>query len=311
MSGEYEADLLYVKLICERPSVDKWILIESNSDFRGNPKPLCVDKILKQPRFAPYLSRIHVISNTDKLFEDNWPKAELGYFQAEFRSRGLCFDYLKENFRDDDWVIMTDIDEYLDFADPTRRKILNSYFDEFSESIQIQNLKYWWQPNCLNLDPLKYIPAHPLGVLKERPHPFHHRNNHCKRLENGNYPLAFELAYCFDFNGLWSKCTTFAHDRYEEENIQNGLAACSFHKRTQIGENFDSVYDWFEVIELNETNSCKYVREHLDELNPNTVSKDYSIWRVMNGLNPHPCEQHSLMRGNKIDKRYHHYRRNK
>ncbi len=311
ISEEFEDDLLYIKLKNESEGVDNWVAIESDTTFRGDYKGLCVDKILQQDRFASFVDRIHVISNTEPILDPSLPKVEKSFFTAEFLSRSLCFDYIKDAFSDNDYVILADVDESLDFSDASRRDQLFNIFNSHDEAIQIRNEKFWYQPDCLNFDPEKFIPAKPLGQLKENPNLFSHRNNHCKRIVT-EIPLAFEYAYCFSEDNIYRKCTTFAHDRYTRECITRGLAGCHWHKCPERQEVLGHQWDWFEIIELTEKNSPKYVRENLDKLNPNTINPEYAKFRVMNyNIYPHPIEQAGLLRGLRISRDRHYYRRQK
>lgn len=313
ISEEFEADLLYIKLINETEGVHTWIGIESNTTFRGESKPFCLENILKQDRFFPFKDRIYVISNTEPILDPSLPAVEKSFFTAEFKSRSLCFDYLKENFSNDDYIILSDVDESLDFSRPDRRDLLFKIFNENNAGIEIANLKYWYQPNCLNFDPAKRIPAKPLGMFKENPGFFAHRNNHSKTI-NTDLILGFEYAYNFSLTNNFRKCSTFAHDRYTIKCIEQGLNGCHWHKCPERGERLgDQIWDWFELIELNENNSPNIVLENFDKFNPNTVNPNYSeVRRRQYGMQyPHPVEQHGLLRGNKIDRRYHYLRRGK
>src|ERR1700692_3328936 len=120
ISESFESDLLYIKLVNESPRVDEWVIIESDTTFRGEYKGFCVHEVLCETRFASFLDRINVISNTESILDNNLPKVEKSFFTAEEKSRSLCMPYLVEKYKDDDWIIVADVDESLDFTDSRR-----------------------------------------------------------------------------------------------------------------------------------------------------------------------------------------------
>jgi hypothetical protein len=302
-SQPHEKDVLLCKLHAEYEYVDEIIGLESDYDFRGNYKGHCLDKVLEDTVFDPFRDKVKVITTTNNLLGDR-DKNEKNYFQAEFASRALCWDYVNNKYSDEDWLIMSDVDEMLDFSNPKRRDILLEGFKDSGPEIQWQNLKFWWDFDNLNLNPDKYIPCHKIGALKERENPFHHRNNHCKRLEP-ELCVGLEYAYCFTPEGNWNKVTTFAHDKYQQETLERAYFYNTWHKESARGESINNAYDFFETIQLDETNSTEFVLKNLDRLKVKTIDTAYSVNRQY-GLNidPHPCRTLNLMRGFKINKKY-------
>lgn len=307
-SQPHEKDVLLAKLHAEYEHVDEIIGLESDYDFRGNYKGLHLQKVLEDNAFKPFIDKISVISQLGSTL-GNRDKNEKNYFQAEFASRALCWDYVKSKYSDEDWLIMSDVDEMLDFSNPRRRDILLDGFKDSGPGIQWQNLKFWWDFDNLNLNPDKYIPCHKIGALKERENPFHHRNNHCKRLEP-TLAVGIEYAYCFTREGNWNKVNTFAHDKYQEQTMNSAYLFNTWHKEASRGEYINNALDFFETIQLDETNATQFVLDNLNQLKVNTIDKDYSKNRVdLLGVPPHPCRIHNLMRGFKIGKEYDYLRK--
>ena len=304
-SQPHERDLLLAKLHAEYEHVDEFIGLESAYDFRGNYKGLHLDEVLRHIDFDFFKDKIMVISRETSLFPEGMEKKETNYFLSEFASRALCWDYVKSKYADNDWLIMSDVDEMLDFSSPARRDILLEGFKDSSPGIQWQNLKFWYDFDNLNFNPDKYIPCHKVGALKERENPFHHRNNHCKRLEP-SLVCGLEYAYCFPRDDNWKKLNTFAHDRYTTQALDFGLHANHWHKEPQRGEFLNHPTDFFETINLDESCSTTFVLDNLDQLKVNTVNPDYAEARqsMYNMEMPHPVLQHNLTRGYKINKKY-------
>lgn len=307
-NNEYERDVLLAKLYAEYNFVNEIIGIESAYDFRGNHKGLSLKQLInKDTAFEPFCDKLTVIQNEKSPFDSGWEKIEKNYFKSEFISRGLAHQYLVEHYKDDDWVILSDVDEMLDFSNTDRRSILMDGFYNQNVDIQWQNLKFWWDFDNLNFNPYKYIPCHKLGFLKENG--YANRNDHCRKLEPA-LVCGLEYAYCFSEDGNWNKLNTFAHDKYKEETLDNALLLNVFHKEKLRGEQLEGPLDFFETIRLDNTNSTQYVLDNLDNLKVNTVNVEYGQERMSRfNIYPHPCEQYNLLRGFKINRSYHYFRR--
>lgn len=311
-SEPHEQKCLEVKLNCEAELVTEWIFIQSDYTFRGEYKGCSLEKVLSQPQFSPFKDRIHIISIKENLFERLCKShCEEEYFKVEFASRQACWEYISSKYNDETRILVSDVDELIDFSDSNRR-------DEFikicknKSSWQAKQLKYWWGYANISFYP-KYIPIHTIKTLKDGKTSFTHRNNGCDMVE-GNILLAMEYSYSFSPSENFRKCSTFAHDRYNQECINEALYFNTWHKTDQRQEKLgSSIYDWFETIELNEYNSPRFVLENFDRLDPKTINPNYAEERknILGLQYPHPCEQHNLLRGNKIDRRYHYLRRNK
>ncbi len=286
LAHPYEVELLYIKLVNESSGVDAWIPIESNSYVQwGIPKDFVLPEMLKQPRFAPFLDRISPVLNTKTIFEPYWEKTELSNFQAEFKSRSLCFDFLRENFDNEDYIIMCDIDESLDFSCPKRAEKLYEIFDKNNCGIEINIQKYWYQLNCMYFGD-KWIVAHPLGLLKSGPNSFYHKQRYCKRIQTS--PLGFEYSNFFTPEQILHKYDTSSHQGYNIESIHRGLKYCCWHRCEALNEVFmTDINDLFEVVELIPNNSPVYVRENLEQINLNTVDKNYADHREDIGVIRH------------------------
>lgn len=307
---KYEHQVLKAKLNCEYEIVDEFIGIESAFDLHGNPKPLCLNEVISHSDFDPFRDKLTILSCKKNLYPSG-PYDEQNNLLCEFNSRAYCWDYIKSKYNDDDWVLMQDADEMLDFSHSQRRQILMDYFNNYQEGIQIFNQRMWWDWDNIAIYQ-KFIPCHKIGALKERERPFDHRNRHCKML-NPDIVCAFEYSHCFDSPSNWVKVTTSAHDKYTEEVMNNAYRYNTWHKSPQRNEHLQYPLDFFETIELNESNSPKFVLDNIAKLKVNTIDPAYAENRVcyLNLPYPHPLEQHGLLNGNKIQRSYHYFRRNK
>jgi len=304
----HEQNVLWTKLSCESSGVDKWIAIESPYSFRGNPKPVNIKEILQEKRFEPFQDRINIITIQDNLFkENNLTHCEKDYFVVEKLSRAACMWSL-DNYPDDTRVLVGDVDELIDFSNEARKNEFFKICKEYDGSWQAKQMKFWWDYDNLSFYP-KYMPVHTLGSLRAGKTSFAPRNDHCKTIPSENM-LAFEYAYSFDLAGNFSKVSTFSHDRYNQECIEQAWLGNSWHKTQARNERLgDQAWDWFETIELNETNAPLFVLENLDKLKVNTVNPDYATYRVANGFPPHPAMNMGFLMKNRIKKIYNYYKK--
>jgi len=309
-SEQFESNCLEVKLNCGSEYIDEWIAIQGDYTFRGEYKGSCLEELLKEERFAKFRNRIHVITIKENLFERICTgHNEKNYFLVEYASRKACWDYIRSKYDDSTRVLMSDVDEVLDLSDADRR---SEFFtiSAANEAWQTRQLKYWWNYNNLSTYP-KFLPIHTVGSLASGRTGFEKRNDHCKQVPSKNL-LAVEYSYSFSPLENYRKCSTFSHDRYNLECIEQALFFNTWHKTRERGEILgDQPWDWFETIELTPENTPNFVLENFDRLDTKTIDIDYAENRKkhFNLQYPHPAEQYNLLGSNKIARQCHYYRR--
>lgn len=304
----HEKELLRIKLECESELVTEWIGIESKYDFRGNYKGAFLNDVLKEDQFDQFRDRIHVITIEENLFDTvGKEKCEKGYFQVEHASRMSCSEYIFSKYNDEDRVIVSDVDESIDCSRPDRRDLFLKICQSSDKDIDIPSLKYWWNFSNLSAYP-KNTPVRTIGSLKNGWNYF--RNAGCEVIKT-DLILSFEYSYCFPGDGNLKKVSTFSHDRYKPEHLERAWHYNTWHKRDH--ERLDQAWDFFEIVELNESNSPNFILDNFDRLDTKLINPDYAFARVSElGLKyPHIAEQHGLLGSNRIDRRYHYLRRNK
>lgn len=314
ISDIFEGNCLEIKLNCESDVVCEWVLIESPYSFRGEYKGACCETLLRQERFKPFLDRIKVITIEENLFEKLCQgHCEKEYFKVEFASRAACWDYIREKYEDDTRVLVSDVDELIDFADQKRRdKFFEICSRKISKGFQLHQLKYWWDITNLSFAP-KYMPVHTISSLRLGTTSFTHRNNDCQQINDTDIICAFEYAYSFSLEDNFKKCSTFAHDRYTVGSLHRSQMLNCWHRDAARGEVLGrDVYDWFETIELNEYNTPKFVLENLNRFKINAIDPNYASNRVniYGWTNPHPALMYGFLGKNKIAKQCNYYRNN-
>ena len=300
----YEVNVLLCKLHSEYEWVGEFIGIESKYDTHGNYKGLTLNKVLEGKEFEPFLDKITVLSNVESFYSGDYD--EQNNLLCEFNSRAYCWDYVKGKYSDNDWLLLEDADEMLDFSNPQRRDILLDIFKKESGSIQIPQQRMWWDFDNLSLYE-KYEPCHQVGKLKEIEHPFHHRNKNCKTVHTPTF-CAYEYSHCFSRDENWIKVTTSAHDKYQKSTMDSAYSLNTFHKEPNRGERLSYPHDFFETIELTQENSPKFVLDNIEKLRVSTIDPNYGENRKITfNCHPHPCFQYNLLKGNKIKNDYFSY----
>src|ERR1700723_3349892 len=309
---EYEKEVLLAKFNLVADVVDKFLIIESEYTFRGQYKGFQLPLVLQDIRFNKFKEKIEHIKIEGNTFEKmKLSHTEKDYFKIEHFSRAACMDCLVANYDDNDRILITDADEAYDFADPIRRDILLKIFKENPDrGTQQHNIKMWFDFDNACLWPDKYLPSHPLKLLKNGSSTFYNKVSNCI-ITPTPILTCFEWAYAFKEKDNWSKVNSFAHDKYTEPSMEAAYLGNHWHRERARGEVLGrDLYDWFETIELTEENSPAYVRENLERLKVNTINLDYAAYRVQNyGVAPHPALQYGFLGNNKIKKECNFYKR--
>ncbi len=295
---EYESRVLLAKLHSEYEYISEFVAIESAYDTHGNWKGLCLEKVLQGEEFKPFLDKITVLSNENSFYPDG-PYDEQNNLLCEFTSRAYAWPYIKSKYENSDWILTEDADELIDMSNPKRRDILLDIFKKESGSIEIPQMRMWWDwDNWANYT--KNEPCHQVGKLKETEHPFHHRNRNCKTIHTPIW-TAFENSHCFSAPENWIKVTTSAHDKYQQSTMEAAYRLNVFHREVNRNEYLRYPVDFFETIDLDENNSTKFILDNIEKLKTNTINPNYAENRKIElNIHPHPCLQHNLLRGNKI-----------
>jgi len=273
--GSHEDDLLFLKFTLENDGVDLWIIQENSYSLQGKEKGLFANEVLKQDRFKPYLDKVKVISNNINPLNGS---EEHQNFQREGWQRTFCYNELVK-LPEDSLVVVSDVDEMIDFSDSSRKE---RFFSEVSydRTSWVQRQRYWYLYNnkCF-LDSIR-IPIIPLKLVYNNPSAlpqtrhFHDPNRVFGGLSNS---LAYEYSYVFrSAEDIKTKKDTYSHTGFTFESVKGGLFLNCWPRAKQRGEKIEwNKHDLFEIVELNEQNSPRYIREHLEELNPKTVDLNY------------------------------------
>ncbi len=109
-----EIDLLVYRLHYLNPIVDFFIIVESNHTFMGIPKELYFNNIKHHPIFTPFLHKIiHIVLPTLPYLHPNITLGEQ-WFNEYYQRNQIHQGILQLSLNDDDYIIISDIDEIPD-----------------------------------------------------------------------------------------------------------------------------------------------------------------------------------------------------
>jgi len=285
-SEPHEEDLLYLKMELEQNLVCKWVIQENSYTLQGDKKHLYAKDILSKPRFEKFRSRIAVVSIDCNFAQGN---SENNNFVRENAQRlGFCnltTEQLVQNTGIDNnskvFFMISDVDEMIDFSNQDRLDRFVEIANKQTRTFWIQRQRYWYDyDNMCYLDDL-HIPIVPATEMNNArvPHQIIMNARHYKDrdrcfggLEN---PLAFEYSYVFkSIKDLWRKKCTYAHTNFTMESLKEALKLNAWPRPKERNEQ-RSIHDFFEKVELTESNSPKYVRDNLETLKTNIIDSSY------------------------------------
>lgn len=275
MSDSSESDLLWVKLNLEQSVVSRWIIQENSYNLKGEHKGLHVAKVLEEERFKPFSDRITLISANQQIHPGCID--EHNNFIRENWQRSICSQTLQQ-INEDGLVLVSDVDESVDFSDDKRKEIF--FTNVLNDSVTwCYRRRYWYDyDNEAKLYNIR-IPVLPLSIAKD-PNALaqaRHYSDDSRSFGSYDEPIAFEYSYVFkseqDVN---SKKKNYAHAGFTEECVKNALKLNVWPRSKIRGEKIRwGGEDEFEIIELTEKNSPKFVRDNLATLKTNLVDPNY------------------------------------
>jgi beta-1,4-mannosyl-glycoprotein beta-1,4-N-acetylglucosaminyltransferase len=200
-----ELDMLHLHLEELYDTVDKFVLVESTTTFVGNEKILYFET--NKDRYKKYMDKIiHIVVEDTPKSTDAWTSEG---FQRDAIHRGIT----QLNLKDDDIIIIGDVDEIPDISTLTRlfhqgltfpiRLEMDMYFYNFKKRF----LTKWYSVIVL-----------PYSTYKQYPHPDKLRNAlKCGAVKNGGW----HLSYFGNSTFISNKLTNFSHQEYNNNTYND------------------------------------------------------------------------------------------
>lgn len=282
--GDYEGDLIYLKVWLESQQVDEFIFTENSYDYRGIFKGYFLNDLFRQARFNHFRNRITVLQASKSLsITANHNSIDPPEFaQAEAHLREFATNYIVNKYSDEDRILLTDCDEMFDFWDEWRtNKVLGELSTD--DCLQFERIRFWLDFDVLSFRSKGDIvcPSYKVKHLKEGQAKLSQKKWNGRLVENGNRPYAFEYTNCFNIEGHYKKYGSSLHTYWSKEKIDEACLTGTWAKTTYQGPPSKTCrWDWLLPVNLHKNNSPKYVRENLDILKTNLVPHNYIENRI-------------------------------
>lgn len=302
-SEPHEQELLWLKFNVEDSFIHEWVIIEGAFSFQGKRKSKFLKKILEQPRFEKFRTKIHTIeleSNYNFDYEPSFtevlkrrvkrwlnrnrnknyelvPYAEHASFHAEINQRGAGLSYLKSKYAPEDLIIVCDTDEIFDFGG-FKGECLSQLIAKHPTPFYISREIFCYDfNNRTGRD--RYSPVVKLKDLVSV-QSFHHIRHPLRDrfIAKSDYTLAYEYTYCFSKEAILQKLSTFAHvtdlDQASVEfSLENNITLIN-------PANLDTAYlknkeNFYELIKEEDLDAPKFLKDNFAHFRTNVVHLDY------------------------------------
>ncbi|MFN8271477.1 MAG: hypothetical protein U0U33_14520 [Chitinophagaceae bacterium] len=279
-SETYEKELLLLKLELEDAGVDEWLLLENAYSFQGAYTGLHAKALLDaDPRFNRFRHKISIISKEEKT--ELIPKHQFMdhlSFKVEYWQRDLAYDYFMQHYGADDWVMISDVDEMIDFSDPGRRSELLEKMQQSPNGLVVFPTRRFWYDfdNAYH-----YLIGNAMcskKYLADTGKQLHDVRAENRRVmyKGWKNTIAFEYSSCYSADFIIRKFYTSTHTGYTPNDLRKALRC---NQRTP-SENAtwkteNNKYFFFETVPLTPRNSPAAVRNNLAYFKTNSVDPDY------------------------------------
>lgn len=265
-SEPYEADLLEVKFNVEDSGVDKWVIVENEFDLRGKYKfSYTLNDLLNESRFYKFKHKVEVIETS---FRKDMPDG-IDDFSIINYQRDLQYIWVNKYCDGNDWVIISDLDEVVNF-ESKKEYIISNLYDNHTYTLVGDS--YFLDFD--NYNGLLYRTT----ILQKKKIISHYYNMNLQYIrhsnENGDYieHSAFHFHNCMPKEAVWHKLNTYGHTNWTREMLDS---MCKYNHAFCENERLYSGKYLNMKIELNESNTAKYVLNNLERLKTNNIDERY------------------------------------
>ena len=280
----FEKELLLLKLMIEDSCIDEWIILENAYSFQGEYIGLqAKDLIENDPRFQPYKEKITIISKEMKtaILPKHVFLDDLSY-KVEYWQRDLAYDYFINKYTENDWIMVSDVDEIIDFTDLARKnELLLKLANSKSGLVVFPTKRYWYDFD----NEYKMMIGNAMcrkNYLLQNEKKLHQVRSENRRVINSKWKniIAFEYSSCYDKEYIMRKFYTSTHTGFTQNDLKLSLR-CN-HRPTREFATWkadNNKYWFFETAQLTENNSPKFVRENLQSLKTGNIDVQYKLNR--------------------------------
>ncbi len=285
-SEPYEADLLWLKMHLEDLLVDEWVILENEYTFQGEYKGVWAESLLtRDERFAKFRDRTRILQGDYKPQEVYNQEGVYDHIaiRAEHAQRELAREYVLSNYSDEDYVLLSDVDEMLDCTSSEKVDLLLSKIERDKQGIiRIPRTRFWYDFDNLWVMS-RATPLVSIKVLRDDPRSIGDIRGHSiGAVKKWSQQLLFEYSFCTTFDEIMRKYNTLNHTGWKLEEVKRGLL-CNHVPASSLRDRQISLDPsfWLVKVELNEKNSPAFVRENLSDLKINNVDNEYVENRML------------------------------
>ena len=283
-SEAYEKEIMLLKFQLSNDKIDHWIICENAYTFQGDYKGLLAKDIINaDERFKPYKEKIFVIEQS-RLFhviDKSKPTQDSLAFECENWQRELSRIFFMKNFSDNDWLILNDVDEMVDFTDNRRsRELFLNIQKNVEGKLCIPMLRYWYDFDNKYERMYSSVLVQKKYLLKNEKITFSdlRKANRLAYLSKGwKNIIAFEYSSCFKVDDIMRKYDSCSHTGLNREDLIQSLK-CNhrsiplsiIHYYLKPTRSF-----FFRKVLLTTDNSPKLIRDNLPSYKTNVIDPDY------------------------------------
>jgi hypothetical protein len=274
----YQTDMLLIKFHVESPWVDEWVITENTYSFRGDYKgtPHVLKGILEtDKRFERFLPKIKIIEV--EIERKCRPKVE--DWEIIFLQREAQKEYIYNKYPPKTWLLVSDIDEIIDFANPDKGSIMcETLYEHDGEPVRPNPIFYAYDFDNTFSSPgdwpgmvwtqLSYLQQR--NIRLEQP-----RVEHAVGYLMPRGLTGYHYHSCSSAKHIWRKLNTYGHTNFLKDDVNKWLYYNHSMFRSLLGEKIDPTRFKLERVELTEKNSPAYVRENIEWLKTHSVHPNY------------------------------------
>jgi hypothetical protein len=293
----HEAPLMLAKLTIEAPLVERWIVVENTFTHKGERKPAYLADVVADSAFDEFRDRLDIVSLDHDFARDfrrrpidrakfaaklvspghDNIRARVVYderprFFAERQQRDSALEPLFDASGGDGWVVVTDVDEFLDCSRSGRRDALVRSLRGGANVHRLRRQRFTFDIDnfCpavrfVGCASIAYLRKEGVGLQAIRIG----RDGRVPSLE----PLVYEYSFCLERSAIDRKIATVAHSYPGASALQRALE-CN-HGFFWTAPNRIDGEQWYERVDIERIGAPQYVMEHAASLRTGNFNADY------------------------------------
>ena len=301
-SEPHEVDLLVAKLNVEAPLVAGWVIVENSFTHKGQPKDVHLRRLFdSDPRLMSFRERVTVVTLDEnfrgefryspiqraklaaKIAHPRYSSAdahthydEMPNFHAEQRQRDAALAPLADVSSGRGWVVVTDVDEFIDCSTGARRDQLVRALRSGAPVVRLRRQRFYFDVDNACPD-VRFVGCAAIDHLRDTGRGLQSIRTSQDGLLPTPEPLVFEYSFCIPRSAITRKLQTYAHLVTAEHTVDAALEhnhGFFTSEPREIG-----LYDWYTRVDLEAIGAPGYVIDNADDLRTGNVNPEYEAAR--------------------------------